>query len=720
MESDSGFVEYVRMKANMEKRLGNFVAASNTYKEALELASAKKNLKILPALYIYFSRLIYVELIKFVMIHGGAQQVEMVDSIIAKEISPDPDASHTLVVKDLEDISSLYVQFVDLYGTIHDIRKAWSRHFKLFPQSLMTMYKRSPLCTGPLSITIEGKNETHIASSQQPSGACDINDTVHFPLQDKNLSLPEAEDTQSNDFSASKGSDQKSQLPKNHDLLSDQVTTDLLQSRETESSSHAQVQQVSLEALKQSMEDTIEPNVLSQTPVDRVADEVKTLQTSQDVRENDVQHANDYKSEQDLEPLKLERLSLDSEGDKNIHSVHAESDKWEASQETSMSNGSILTNGQNTMEAHFLSSPRCTRSSDAIEIQTCTHSPSTASPQVGVTEASHRQRSSIQSGRNWHRRNNADKVYRESKSNFSGNSRKKFSQQFHVSQEKQYSRPDNGTQTPAAQVYPNQHIYSENPLGPQGSQELTRQPTSTTHANQAVPPAWSITNMQEHNFSSTPMGQIPSQVVSYPQGQMLQYQLQRNEQQGPMQNNQAYTQMWQYYYYQQQQQQQVLLLQQQQQLQEQQLLQLQPHYVQQEEVQQQQASSQHPQQQPPQRPELEQFKQYDPQLQFEQKQQLLQQHQYTQLQLQQQQQLLQQQQQPYQQHVLYMQQQELQLQHPQYQQLEQQQLVLQQLNPQTMLQQEQQLRSQQPGQQGEEQRQVELQTSKTAVSDMEK
>lgn len=100
MESDSGFVEYVRMKANMEKRLvsnpssnllklyvfsqfwhvyislllsfklsmpllfklcqGNFVAASNTYKEALELASAKKNLKILPALYIYFSRLIYV------------------------------------------------------------------------------------------------------------------------------------------------------------------------------------------------------------------------------------------------------------------------------------------------------------------------------------------------------------------------------------------------------------------------------------------------------------------------------------------------------------------------------------------------------------------------------------------------------------------------------------------------------------------------------------
>lgn len=44
------------------------------------------------------------------MIHGGAQQVEMVDSIIAKEISPDPDASHTLVVKDLEDISSLYVQ----------------------------------------------------------------------------------------------------------------------------------------------------------------------------------------------------------------------------------------------------------------------------------------------------------------------------------------------------------------------------------------------------------------------------------------------------------------------------------------------------------------------------------------------------------------------------------------------------------------------------------
>jgi hypothetical protein len=38
---------------------GNFEAASNVYKEALEMASMKKMLHSLPILYIHFSRLTY-------------------------------------------------------------------------------------------------------------------------------------------------------------------------------------------------------------------------------------------------------------------------------------------------------------------------------------------------------------------------------------------------------------------------------------------------------------------------------------------------------------------------------------------------------------------------------------------------------------------------------------------------------------------------------------
>lgn len=59
-ESDLSFVETVSIKANMEKRLGNFVAASNTYKEAMEIAAVKQKFDILPILYINFSRLQYM------------------------------------------------------------------------------------------------------------------------------------------------------------------------------------------------------------------------------------------------------------------------------------------------------------------------------------------------------------------------------------------------------------------------------------------------------------------------------------------------------------------------------------------------------------------------------------------------------------------------------------------------------------------------------------
>ncbi|XP_006279931.2 pre-mRNA-processing factor 39 [Capsella rubella] len=163
VELGFGFVENVTKKANMEKRLGNFEAAVTTYKEALKKTLIEKeNLETTALLYVQFSRLKYMitnsaedaaqiliegnekvphckllleELIRLLMMYGGSRQVDLLDPIIDKEISHQADSSDCLSAEDKEEISNLYMEFIDLSGTIHDVRKALGRHIKLFPHS---------------------------------------------------------------------------------------------------------------------------------------------------------------------------------------------------------------------------------------------------------------------------------------------------------------------------------------------------------------------------------------------------------------------------------------------------------------------------------------------------------------------------------------------------------------------------------------------------------
>ncbi|XP_027089219.2 uncharacterized protein [Coffea arabica] len=147
--------------ANMRRRLGNLEAASDTLKNAINMAEKKQKLHSLPSLFIHYSRLKYMitgsaeaardalidgiqriphcsklleELIKFAMMHEGAKQVDLIDSIIGHAISPSSEGTSGLALKDREHVSSLFMEFVDLCGTVHDISKAWNRHIQLFPQ----------------------------------------------------------------------------------------------------------------------------------------------------------------------------------------------------------------------------------------------------------------------------------------------------------------------------------------------------------------------------------------------------------------------------------------------------------------------------------------------------------------------------------------------------------------------------------------------------------
>ncbi|KAK1420319.1 hypothetical protein QVD17_21824 [Tagetes erecta] len=164
-ESDSSFIDTAIYEANMETRLGNMDTALEIYDKALKMAAKKQKISIIPILYIHFfrlkflitgsadaaidllisgiqqapfSRLLLEELVNFAMMHEGSKHLDVLDHIIDTAITCEPDGSQGLSSKDREDLSNLYLKFVDYCGTTHDIRKAWNRHIKYFPHLIRT------------------------------------------------------------------------------------------------------------------------------------------------------------------------------------------------------------------------------------------------------------------------------------------------------------------------------------------------------------------------------------------------------------------------------------------------------------------------------------------------------------------------------------------------------------------------------------------------------
>ncbi|KAL6544901.1 hypothetical protein OROMI_023763 [Orobanche minor] len=181
-KTDSSFIENVVTLANLERRRGKFSAASATYKKALKTARKKRKRHVLPHLYFHFAQLTFLttgsaaaardvliegvrgvphcrflleELIKFAMTHEGASQLNIIDPIIGDAISTGLDEYGGLSARDRENISHLFLEFVNLCGTIHDIRKSWNRHIKLFPQSL----RNNTTCNHPTSYSKDSEKD---------------------------------------------------------------------------------------------------------------------------------------------------------------------------------------------------------------------------------------------------------------------------------------------------------------------------------------------------------------------------------------------------------------------------------------------------------------------------------------------------------------------------------------------------------------------------------
>ncbi|CAO2188799.1 unnamed protein product [Urochloa humidicola] len=165
---NSGSYANINRLANMERRMGNTKAASEIYETAIENAMQKQNIELLQDLYSNFAQFIYAAshsiveakevfvkginrvpckplikgLIQFMSTHGGPAEIPLIDSVISNAVTPGSDVSTALSPEDREDISLLFLEFVDLYGDVKELRKAWARHSKLFPHSTGNMSQR--------------------------------------------------------------------------------------------------------------------------------------------------------------------------------------------------------------------------------------------------------------------------------------------------------------------------------------------------------------------------------------------------------------------------------------------------------------------------------------------------------------------------------------------------------------------------------------------------
>lgn len=550
-------------------------------------------------------------------------------------------------------INELFYQFVDLCGTIDEVRKAWNRHIRLFPHSVRTTsYRQLTTHTKSLQLAKEGREDNIVTKHQQPSGDSNPDSLVQIPLHD--IKLPSLENCDSRrsgqDSTNLNTPEQKVPAQENHDIQFEQAPSNQSPSREADNAAEERAMSPSFKISEQSRKDMPETNVPSVDLVSspkqpredatklnvpssnlmhEVAEGTESVQTLKEHSNgNDLKQDSDHEHQQDVKPLSLDSLSLHPQDKPSPDSNPFVPFVCEAPQETCFSDRSIIeSNEQKNDEDSLTHRQRKIKAFDSPQIETEEVNPtSSRSHQNPIArEPGSQRRMPTNSGGNWHRMNNSGKVRRESKFGFRGHLQRRSTQQRQVSP-RQHPRAELGGPMPMSQGYPSQ-IASPQSLQIQQSSQAQNQ-YQTTPANITPPPppvSWPAQNMQQPDYTS-------SQPV------------QGSEEHG-MQNSEAYNQMWQYYYYQQQ-----IFLQQQQQ----------PQLPQQQPQLPQQQQQQH----------LHMSQQYQHQLQYQQQYVQWQQQQYLyqqQQQLYQQQQLQQQPQQEQQPDQLYMNQ------VPQQQQLEQNQ-----------------------------------------------
>ncbi|KEH20704.1 Pre-mRNA-processing factor 39, putative [Medicago truncatula] len=654
-ETDSDFVENVISKANMEKRLGNMESAFSIYKEALEIAAAEEKQPALPILYVHFSRLKFMstndvdaarvvlidgirtlpqnkllleELMKFSMMHGGAKHIDELDSIIAGAISPRANGSQGLSAEDAEDISNLYLEFVDYCGTIHDVRRALNRHIRLCPGSArIDLRQQSIKSKRPLNLIKDKREEISVAMPNQeprdPSSNLEDHIIRSYDTNTARLQTVESDD---------KVEDDARELPL---LVSEEprdIDTARLQTMESDDKAEDNARDLSLSVSEEPRNNDPERNLSSIDLVGAKEESTKIKNFKKDCSESDISSENllhqiaivnqpsqalqassneksvssqgkcELKTEE-LKPLSVTSAPLNTLVNTCPDSgLVASQVECETIPESCNSNSRAVVGGYT---ANRYNSSRSTQDSDY---------PRTHVERNRPYSSSHRDhnmkrpllppRFSRNGGGNRDPIKNDNKFRRAPKYGNRGRGGPKYGNREYPRRNEHQHRSLSPQQIHLAErgaQFPVTPGCSQSALQVQQCNQRQDQFQATaTTAGFVTPQSWPIQNVQIQN--SLPQSQLPVSTTS----NVLQHghAMQGSEQYGYMQKGQDYNQMWQHYYYQQQQ------------------LQLQQHYIQlNQQPFQPELSQQHIQAEPFQPQQLQQM-----QLQ----QQDLQQHQYFQ------------------------------------------------------------------------------------------
>ncbi|PWA80322.1 tetratricopeptide repeat (TPR)-like superfamily protein [Artemisia annua] len=131
-EISPGLLEAIIKHANMEHRLGNPEDAGSLYEQTIAIEKGKEHSQILPLLFAQYSRFLYLALIHMESIQSQPKQIDRLDSLVEKFIAPSPDNLSPASYAEREELSSIFLEFLDLFGDTQTIKKADNRHLKLF------------------------------------------------------------------------------------------------------------------------------------------------------------------------------------------------------------------------------------------------------------------------------------------------------------------------------------------------------------------------------------------------------------------------------------------------------------------------------------------------------------------------------------------------------------------------------------------------------------
>ncbi|KAJ0967496.1 hypothetical protein J5N97_024413 [Dioscorea zingiberensis] len=153
------YLEAIVKHANMEYRLGFKEAAAAVYEEVIAAEQAKEHSQILPMLLVQYSRFLFLvsgntekarevlagaqenvqlskpfleAVIHLESIQSSPKRFDYLDSLVEKYIVPNPESPSLAITSDREELSSVYLEFLDLFGDAQSIKKAENRHSMLF------------------------------------------------------------------------------------------------------------------------------------------------------------------------------------------------------------------------------------------------------------------------------------------------------------------------------------------------------------------------------------------------------------------------------------------------------------------------------------------------------------------------------------------------------------------------------------------------------------